>query len=173
MLCQRTCLGAVHGLSIAAPASCFSASSADFSWGACSNPGFVHRPEASHLRPWDGKSPASVAGAVIYAICSLPTAAKHCSAADIAQVLQTSFLASTYSKSIAHTDRKCTFARHPSQISRLQRTSNLSRVMVVQVAAVAEGTVRSTYKDMYVYMAELVPSWFASQKELHQLPNAS
>ena len=45
--------------------------------------------------------------------------------------------------------------------------------MDVQVAAVAEGTVRSTYKDMYVYMAELVPSWFASQKELHQLPNTS
>ena len=42
-----------------------------------------------------------------------------------------------------------------------------------QAAAVAEGTVRSTYKDMYVYMAELVPPWFASQKELQRLPNAS
>lgn len=45
--------------------------------------------------------------------------------------------------------------------------------MTVQAAAVAEGTVRSTYKDMYLYMAELVPSWFASQKELQRLPNAS
>lgn len=44
------------------------------------------RPENAQLRPWDGKAPASVAGAVIYAICSLPTAAKHCSAMEIAQV---------------------------------------------------------------------------------------
>ena len=45
--------------------------------------------------------------------------------------------------------------------------------MTAQAAAVAEGTVRSTYKDMYVYMAELVPTWFASQKELQRLPNAT
>ena len=55
----------------------------------CRALGYKHhccRPEDAQLRPWDGKSPASVAGAVIYAICSLPNAAKHCSAADIAQV---------------------------------------------------------------------------------------
>ena len=41
----------------------------------------------------------------------------------------------------------------------------------VQAAAVAEGTVRSTYKDMHVYMTELVPSWFASEKDLQNLPS--
>ena len=46
----------------------------------------LRRPEDSQLRPWDGKSPASVAGAVIYAISSLPKAEKHCSALEIAQV---------------------------------------------------------------------------------------
>lgn len=44
------------------------------------------RPETTQLRPWDGKSPASVAGAVIYAVCSLPKAEKQCSALEIAQV---------------------------------------------------------------------------------------
>ncbi|CAL5228963.1 g12195 [Coccomyxa viridis] len=83
------------------------------------------RPEDSQLRPWDGKSPASVAGAVIYAISSLPKAEKHCSALEIAQA-----------------------------------------------AAVAEGTVKGTYRDMYVYMAELMPAWYASKKELQNLPNA-
>ncbi len=41
----------------------------------------------------------------------------------------------------------------------------------VQAAAVAEGTVRSTYKDMHVYMTELVPQWFASEKDLQNLPS--
>ena len=41
----------------------------------------------------------------------------------------------------------------------------------VQAAAVAEGTVRSTYKDMHVYMIELVPPWFASEKDLQSLPS--
>ena len=43
---------------------------------------------------------------------------------------------------------------------------------IAQAAAVAEGTVKGTYRDMYVYMAELMPSWYASKKELQNLPNA-
>ena len=37
--------------------------------------------------------------------------------------------------------------------------------------AAAETTVRSTYQDMHVYMTELVPHWFASEKDLQNLPS--
>ncbi|CAL5223302.1 g5793 [Coccomyxa viridis] len=73
------------------------------------------------LRPWDGKSPASVAAAVVYAISSLslqPSSARE----------------------------------------------------VAQAAAIAEGTVTSTYKAMYAHRAELVPSWFAANMDLQRLP---
>ncbi len=40
-----------------------------------------------------------------------------------------------------------------------------------QAAAIAVGTVTSTYKEMYAYRAELVPRWFASNLDLQRLPN--
>ena len=75
------------------------------------------------LQPWDGRSPLSVAAAVIYAITSLPRASKHLSAADIAQA-----------------------------------------------AAIAESTVRSTYRDLHTAIGRLVPSWWASHADLARLP---
>mmetsp|Transcript_32163 Transcript_32163/g.57592 ORF Transcript_32163/g.57592 Transcript_32163/m.57592 type:complete len:325 (-) Transcript_32163:134-1108(-) len=72
---------------------------------------------------WDGKSPISIAAAVIYTITMLP---------------------------------KCSVSPPLVDIS--------------NVARVAEGTIRSAYKDMYGQRHALVPSWFATPGELDALP---
>mmetsp|Transcript_1310 Transcript_1310/g.3767 ORF Transcript_1310/g.3767 Transcript_1310/m.3767 type:complete len:125 (-) Transcript_1310:86-460(-) len=38
------------------------------------------------------------------------------------------------------------------------------------VSRVAEGTIRSTYRDLYPDRRRLIPSWFATDAEVHALP---
>jgi hypothetical protein len=41
---------------------------------------------------------------------------------------------------------------------------------IAQVAGVAEGTIRGTYKTLYADLPNLVPAWFASPAEIQRLP---
>ena len=75
-----------------------------------------------HNAPWDGKSPISIAAAIIYMVTQLPRAETKPSTATIAI--------------------EC---------------------------GVAEGTLHSTYRDLYSEKAALVPEWFAKPEELKVL----
>ena len=72
--------------------------------------------------PWDGKSPISIAAAIIYMVTQLPAAKSKPSTATIAM--------------------EC---------------------------GVAEGTLHSTYRDLYSERASLIPQWFAKADQLHCL----
>lgn len=41
---------------------------------------------------------------------------------------------------------------------------------VAEATGVAEGTIRSTYKDLLPFAAELLPSWFAKPEDIRRLP---
>ncbi|KAL6183173.1 hypothetical protein ACLB2K_044584 [Fragaria x ananassa] len=43
---------------------------------------------------------------------------------------------------------------------------------VALVTRVAEATIRNSYKDVYPHLSELIPTWFAKEKDLKQLPRA-
>jgi transcription initiation factor TFIIB len=85
----------------------------------------AHSAADARVRAWDGKSPLSIAAAIIYTITLLPQASKRVAPAEIGQV-----------------------------------------------AGVAEGTVRNTYRDLYTEIASLVPAWFIDNRgnDLGQLP---
>ena len=72
--------------------------------------------------PWDGKSPNSIAAAIIYMVTQLPAATNKPSTATIAL--------------------EC---------------------------SIAEGTLQSTYRDLYTEKAGLIPKWFARAEDLQLL----
>lgn len=41
---------------------------------------------------------------------------------------------------------------------------------IAQVAGVAEGTIRGTYKMLYADLPDLIPKWFATPQEIQRLP---
>ncbi len=41
---------------------------------------------------------------------------------------------------------------------------------IAQVAGVAEGTIRGTYKTLYADLPSLIPAWFATPAEVQRLP---
>ncbi|KAL6181549.1 hypothetical protein ACLB2K_048204 [Fragaria x ananassa] len=43
---------------------------------------------------------------------------------------------------------------------------------VALVTRVAEATIRNSYKDVYPHLSEVIPTWFAKEKDLKQLPRA-
>ncbi|KAL6175577.1 hypothetical protein ACLB2K_052216 [Fragaria x ananassa] len=43
---------------------------------------------------------------------------------------------------------------------------------VTDVALVTRATIRNSYKDVYPHLSEVIPTWFAKEKDLKQLPRA-
>ncbi|KAL0051179.1 hypothetical protein WJX82_003144 [Trebouxia sp. C0006] len=77
---------------------------------------------ARHNSPWDGKSPNSIAAAIIYMVTQLPAA-----------------------------------------------TNKPSTTAIALECSVAEGTLQSTYRDLYTEKAALIPKWFAKAEEMQHL----
>ena len=75
-----------------------------------------------HNSPWDGKSPNSIAAAIIYMVTQLPAA-----------------------------------------------TNKPSTTTIALECSIAEGTLQSTYRDLYTEKAALIPKWFAKTEDLQQL----
>ncbi len=75
-----------------------------------------------HNAPWDGKSPISIAAAIIYMVSQLPAA-----------------------------------------------TTKPTTATIALECGVAEGTLQSTYRDLYTEKAALIPQWFAKPEDLQGL----
>ena len=75
-----------------------------------------------HNSPWDGKSPNSIAAAIIYMVTQLPAA-----------------------------------------------TNKPSTTTIALECSIAEGTLQSTYRDLYTEKAVLIPKWFAKAEDLQHL----
>ncbi len=75
-----------------------------------------------HNSPWDGKSPNSIAAAIIYMVTQLPAA-----------------------------------------------TNKPSTTTIALECSIAEGTLQSTYRDLYTERAVLIPKWFAKTEDLQHL----
>ncbi len=85
------------------------------------------RPDGG-TRPWDGKSPLSIAAAIIYVV-------------------------------------SCIKQMNPNADGPVPTIAEIA-----QVAAVAEGTIRGTYRTLYADLPSLVPSWYVATADLKGLP---
>ncbi|KAG2426274.1 hypothetical protein HXX76_013031 [Chlamydomonas incerta] len=113
----------------------------DFKWRRLAEDIATAAKPADRRMPWDGRTPTSVASAVVLIAMALAEIRKDTEAA-------------------AGAGGRSVKARFDEALSK-----------VAVVSSVAEGTIRGVYKDLFPHLRELVPAEAVRDEELQRLPN--
>ncbi|KAL6178132.1 hypothetical protein ACLB2K_049651 [Fragaria x ananassa] len=144
-------------------------------------------------KPLKYKTPAAVVAACVYVACrqeSNPRTVKEMCSANGAKtkevvrrhfcsVLGMSNIEVMAAQETVRNSEELAIRRSPISLAAvviyiIAQLSNDKKAIrdVALVTRVAEATIRNSYKDVYPHLPEVIPTWFAKEKDLKQLPRA-